>query len=128
MYGRQSAQLHDRCLLRPASKHIDQLHRCPPWRYTPIPVELFDLMTCVCNTLTLTLRCRPIFRSRVPPHTPLRLYRLHYEILQFYQFMKPSEEEHAARQQVVNRVTAIIHQYLPTASVSGRRERERARC
>jgi DNA polymerase sigma len=47
----------------------------------------------------------------------VRLYRLHYEILQFYQFMIPTEEEHAARQQVVNRITNVINQYLPTASV-----------
>jgi len=47
----------------------------------------------------------------------VRLYRLHYEILQFYQFMIPTEEEHAVRQLVVNRITNIIHQYLPTASV-----------
>ena len=48
----------------------------------------------------------------------VRLYRLHYEILQFYQFMIPSEEEHAVRQQVINRITNVINQYLPSASVS----------
>jgi DNA polymerase sigma len=47
----------------------------------------------------------------------VRLYRLHYEILQFYQFMIPTEEEHAVRQQVINRITNVINQYLPTASV-----------
>jgi len=50
----------------------------------------------------------------------IRLYRLHYEILQFYQFMIPTEEEHAVRQQVVNRITNVINQYLPTASVRNR--------
>jgi hypothetical protein len=52
-----------------------------------------------------------------PPFMSVRLYRLHYEILQFYQFMIPTEEEHAARQQVINRITNVINQYLPTASV-----------
>jgi len=47
----------------------------------------------------------------------LRLYRLHYEILQFYQFMIPTDEEHAVRQQVINRITNVINQYLPSASV-----------
>jgi DNA polymerase sigma len=47
----------------------------------------------------------------------VRLYRLHYEILQFYQFMIPTEEEHAVRQQVINRITNVINQYLPSASV-----------
>jgi len=50
----------------------------------------------------------------------VRLYRLHFEILQFYQFMIPTEEEHAVRQQVINRITSVINQYLPTASVSNR--------
>jgi DNA polymerase sigma len=50
----------------------------------------------------------------------IRLYRLHYEILQFYQFMIPTEEEHAVRQQVINRITSVINQYLPTASVRNR--------
>ena len=53
----------------------------------------------------------------------VRLYRLHYEILQFYQFMIPTEEEHAARQQVVNRITNVINQYLPTASVRKSKKR-----
>jgi DNA polymerase sigma len=47
----------------------------------------------------------------------VRLYRLHYEILQFYQFMIPTDEEHAVRQQVINRISNVINQYLPTASV-----------
>jgi len=47
----------------------------------------------------------------------VRLYRLHYEILQFYQYMIPNEAEHALRQQVVNHITHIIHQYLPGATV-----------
>ncbi len=47
---------------------------------------------------------------------PVRLYRLHYEILQFYQFMIPTEAEHAVRQQVVNRITDVINHYLPTAA------------
>ncbi|CAF1254347.1 unnamed protein product [Rotaria magnacalcarata] len=77
---------------------LDQRNICPPWRHTQIPVELFDLMT-------------------APPFMSVRLYRLHYEILQFYQFMIPTEEEHAVRQQVINRITNVINQYLPTASV-----------
>jgi hypothetical protein len=52
-----------------------------------------------------------------PPFMSVRLYRLHYEILQFYQFMIPTDEEHAVRQQVINRITNVINQYLPTASV-----------
>ena len=56
-------------------------------------------------------------RSSAPPFMSVRLYRLHYEILQFYQFMIPTEEEHAVRQQVINRITNVINQYLPTASV-----------
>lgn len=60
-------------------------------------------------------------RFRAPPFMSVRLYRLHYEILQFYQFMIPTEEEHAVRQLVVNRITNIIHQYLPTASVRKRK-------
>jgi len=47
----------------------------------------------------------------------VRLYRLHFEILQFYQFMIPTEEEHSVRQQVINRITNVISQYIPTASV-----------
>lgn len=47
----------------------------------------------------------------------VRLYRLHFEILQFYQFMNPTEEEHAVRQQIINRITEVINQYLPAASV-----------
>lgn len=47
----------------------------------------------------------------------VRLYRLHFEILQFYQFMIPTEEEHAVRQQIINRITDVVNQYLPTASV-----------
>lgn len=47
----------------------------------------------------------------------VRLYRLHFEILQFYQFMIPTEAEHTVRQQVVNRITDVINHYLPTASV-----------
>jgi hypothetical protein len=31
--------------------------------------------------------------------------------------MIPTEEEHAVRQQVINRITNVINQYLPTASV-----------
>jgi DNA polymerase sigma len=58
--------------------------------------------------------------SSAPPFMSIRLYRLHYEILQFYQFMIPTEEEHAVRQQVVNRITSVINQYLPTASVRNR--------
>lgn len=55
----------------------------------------------------------------------VRLYRLHYEILQFYQFMIPTEEEHAVRQQVINRITNVINQYLPTASVRKLPKREK---
>ncbi|UJR13771.1 hypothetical protein I4U23_000781 [Adineta vaga] len=94
----RSVHLHDRFLLRRTPMQLDQRHMCPPWRHTQIPVELFDLMT-------------------APPFMSVRLYRLHYEILQFYQFMIPTEEEHAVRQQVINRITNVINQYLPTASV-----------
>jgi len=94
----RSVYLHDRFLLRRSPMQLDQRSACPPWRHTPIPVELFDLMT-------------------APPFMSVRLYRLHFEILQFYQFMIPTEEEHAVRQQVINRITNVINQYLPTASV-----------
>ncbi|CAF0739752.1 unnamed protein product [Rotaria sp. Silwood1] len=98
MHDRSTVYLHDRFLLRRTPIQLDQRSLCPPWRHTQIPVELFDLMT-------------------APPFMSVRLYRLHYEILQFYQFMIPTEEEHAVRQQVVNRITNVINQYLPTASV-----------
>lgn len=94
----RSVYLHDRFLLRRTPMQLEQRHVCPPWRHTQLPVELFDLMT-------------------APPFMSVRLYRLHYEILQFYQFMIPTEEEHAVRQLVINRITNVIHQYLPTASV-----------
>jgi hypothetical protein len=54
----------------------------------------------------------------------VRLYRLHFEILQFYQFMIPTKDEHAVRQQVINRITNVINQYLPTASVRKKFSRE----
>lgn len=47
----------------------------------------------------------------------IRLYRLHFEILQFYHFMSPTDAEHAVRQQVVNRITDVINRYVPAASV-----------
>ncbi|CAF3609284.1 unnamed protein product [Rotaria socialis] len=98
MHDKSTVYLHDRFLLRRTPIQLDQRSLCPPWRHTQIPVELFDLMT-------------------APPSMSIRLYRLHYEILQFYQFMIPTEEEHAVRQQVVNRIKSVINQYLPTASV-----------
>ncbi|CAF0915447.1 unnamed protein product [Adineta steineri] len=98
MHDRSGVYLHDRFLLRRAPTQIDHRFICPPWRHTQIPVELFDLMT-------------------APPFMSVRLYRLHYEILQFYQFMIPTEEEHAVRKQVIDRITNVINQYLPTASV-----------
>ena len=52
-----------------------------------------------------------------PPSMSVRLYRLHFEILQFYHYMIPTEAEHAVRQQVVNRITEVVNHYLPTASV-----------
>ena len=55
--------------------------------------------------------------SSAPPSMSIRLYRLHFEILQFYHFMTPTDAEHAVRQQVVNRITDVINRYLPTASV-----------
>lgn len=61
--------------------------------------------------------CNFLFECSAPPFMSVRLYRLHFEILQFYQFMIPTEEEHAVRQQVINRITNVINQYLPTASV-----------
>jgi non-canonical poly(A) RNA polymerase PAPD5/7 len=98
MHDRSGVYLHDRFLLRRTPTQLDHRSTCPPWRHTQIPVELFDLMT-------------------APPFMSVRLYRLHFEILQFYQFMIPTEEEHAVRQQVINRITNVINQYLPTASV-----------
>ena len=62
-------------------------------------------------------QCYVVMSLRAPPCTSVRLYRLHYEILQFYHFMIPTEEENAVRQQVIDRICAVIHQYLPTASV-----------
>jgi DNA polymerase sigma len=60
--------------------------------------------------------------SSAPPSMPIRLYRLHFEILQFYQFMIPNEAEHAVRQQVINRITDVINHYLPTASVRKKKQ------
>jgi non-canonical poly(A) RNA polymerase PAPD5/7 len=93
-----NVHLHDRFLLRRTPTQFDQRLICPPWRHTQIPVELFDLMT-------------------PPPSMSVRLYRLHFEILQFYHFMIPTEGEHTVRQQVINRITDVINHYLPTASV-----------
>ncbi len=59
--------------------------------------------------------------SSPPPSMSVRLYRLHFEILQFYHFMIPTEGEHTVRQQVINRITDVINHYLPTASVRKRR-------
>ena len=112
----RSVYLHDRFLLRRAPMQLDQRHVCPPWRHTQIPVELFDLMTLVDLIFSFVLILIH-HRFRAPPFMSVRLYRLHYEILQFYQFMIPTEEEHAVRQQVINRITNVINQYLPTASV-----------
>jgi hypothetical protein len=44
MNDRSNVYLHDRFLLRRTTTQIDQRPICPPWRYTPIPVELFPLM------------------------------------------------------------------------------------
>jgi hypothetical protein len=97
---------------------LDQRHVCPPWRHTQIPVELFDLMTLVYILINFFVIHSFIYiLFSAPPFMSVRLYRLHYEILQFYQFMIPTEEEHAVRQQVINRITSVINQYLPTASV-----------
>ena len=43
----RSVHSHDRFHLRRTPMQLDQRHVCPPWRHTPIPVELFDLMTFV---------------------------------------------------------------------------------
>lgn len=55
--------------------------------------------------------------SSAPPHASIRLYRLHYEIIQFYLFMIPTDEENAVRQEVIARICDVIRKYLPTASV-----------
>lgn len=52
-----------------------------------------------------------------------RLLRLHEEILDFYNFMKPRTAEHAMRQEVIARVQEVIKRLWPTAEV--RRSRKR---
>jgi hypothetical protein len=47
MHDRNGVCLHDRFLIRRAPSQVDPRFICPPWRHTPIPVELFDLMTFV---------------------------------------------------------------------------------
>lgn len=48
MHDRSPIYLHERFLLRPTAKQTEQRSTCPPpWRYTQLPVELFDLMTYV---------------------------------------------------------------------------------
>jgi hypothetical protein len=122
MHDRTNVHLHDRFLLRRTPTQLDQRSICPPWRHTQIPVELFDLMTLVLTELLIRFKC--IFFS-APPYMSVRLYRLHFEILQFYQFMIPTEEEHAVRQQVINRITSVINQYLPTASVRKKNQKRK---
>ena len=50
-----------------------------------------------------------------------RLLRLHEEILDFYNFMKPRTAEHAMRQEVIARVQEVILRLWPTAEVRTRR-------
>lgn len=47
MHDRGNVYLHERFLLRRTPTQLDQRSKCPPWRHTQIPVELFDLMTFV---------------------------------------------------------------------------------
>lgn len=46
-----------------------------------------------------------------------RFLRLHEEMLDFYNFMKPRSAEHAMRQEVISRVQEVIKQLWPTAEV-----------
>ena len=45
------------------------------------------------------------------------LLRLHEEILDFHNFMKPRPAEHRMRQEVISRVQEVIKQLWPTAEV-----------
>ena len=45
------------------------------------------------------------------------LLRLHEEILDFYNFMKPRTVEHTMRQEVIARVQEVIRRLWPTADV-----------
>lgn len=45
------------------------------------------------------------------------LLRLHEEILDFYNFMKPRTAEHTMRQEVIARVQEVIRRLWPTADV-----------
>jgi hypothetical protein len=80
-------------------------------------VELYDLMAWVAYINVEDELKTDLIGLSAPPSTSIHLYRLHYEILQFYQFMIPTAPEHAIRQQVIDRICAVIHQYLPSASV-----------
>lgn len=44
-------------------------------------------------------------------------YRLHEEVIDFYNFMSPRPEEAAMRKEVVNRIETIIKELWPTADV-----------
>lgn len=46
-----------------------------------------------------------------------RFLRLHEEMLDFYNFMKPRSAEHAMRQEVISRVQEVIKRLWPTAEV-----------
>lgn len=43
--------------------------------------------------------------------------RLHEEILEFYNYMMPTEIEHALRQHVVNRIEQVTKKLWPSARV-----------
>ncbi|CAF0799919.1 unnamed protein product [Didymodactylos carnosus] len=66
------------------------------WRKIEIPSKLFDFMACTAS-----------------PTIPL--LRLHYEIVQFEEFIKPKCEEAYVRQQVVDRIKSVIHEHVPNA-------------
>ncbi|CAF0992181.1 unnamed protein product [Didymodactylos carnosus] len=70
----------------------------PVWRKIEIPSKLFDFMACT-----------------ISPTLPL--LRLHYEIIQFGEFIKPKSEEAYVRQQVIDRIKNVIHVHVPNAIV-----------
>lgn len=45
-------------------------------------------------------------------------FRLHEEIIDFYDFMSPRPEEAAMRREVVKRIETVIKDLWPTADVS----------
>ena len=82
----RSVHLHDRFLLRRTPMQLDQRHVCPPWRHTPIPVELFDLMTCVarCSFDTIGRDVFVVQCTTIHVRSPLSSSLRNFTILSIY--------------------------------------------